>query len=518
MVEQQSEEILHGTPVTGVDSVGVVHVTTCFALCSGVLLTNNWVLTNDHCINNSETGMACQPGTIRVTHSEDTGLQEYWGQTVSSAAPYDAALVRLNRPASFNGGTQTINNALSVYDWSKYVGQTVDCYGYGYDDNHGSGNEDDWTGSGARRVGTFTVQDLDPNYPEFMRVPRNTLDQMGFHGDSGGPCFYNYGGVRHLAGIWRGHENVADRSQDDVNPTMGYIVRGDLIRDWADRSMFSGLTYLGGQAGFSPGIAHRGPGSLQVVRRENDGVPSESRKNEPYAWTIWKRLNGVIAGRPELVSTQWGSLVYLIVKGMDRAVWYKIQTDGTWEGDWHSIGGVVLSYPGAVYTKVGRDESVWVFAIGTDYAMWYNRITGGVPSGWASLGGSFGTLCSPAAVSPSTGVVWLYALDGSGVLKTRSWSHVVGWYDAWTSVSTPYANSCPTVTSSAPGRIDLFVASNYGKSWLYYKKRQNNWQPTWNNLGWYTYGQPAATSWGTGRMDVVYKDASSNLQHFSWGG
>lgn len=96
--------------------------------------------------------------------------------------------------------------------------------------------------------------------------------------------------------------------------------------------------------------------------------------------------------------------------GVDRAVWHKRRTSGTW-GMWKSIGGVASSGPAVVKDDEGR---LHVFIRGVDRAIWHSHQANsgeGISkwSNWARLG-NFSTTTGPSLVITAEGLIDVFAL------------------------------------------------------------------------------------------------------------
>jgi hypothetical protein len=91
---------------------------------------------------------------------------------------------------------------------------------------------------------------------------------------------------------------------------------------------------------------------------------------------------------------------YVVVRGADRALWYRQVSHGVWTG-WGSLGGVALTAP-----AVANDgAAVNVFLVGDDHAMWTRRLT----SPWRDLGGQF-------ISAPGAGSLEVFAVGWDGMI------------------------------------------------------------------------------------------------------
>jgi hypothetical protein len=70
--------------------------------------------------------------------------------------------------------------------------------------------------------------------------------------------------------------------------------------------------------------------------------------------------------------------------------------------------------------------------------------------------------------------------------------------------------SAPSVSSWAPGRLDVFVRST--DSALWHKRYEDGWSG-WESLGGVLTSAPAVSSWATGRLDVFVAGTDSAMWH-----
>jgi hypothetical protein len=106
-------------------------------------------------------------------------------------------------------------------------------------------------------------------------------------------------------------------------------------------------------------------------------------------------------------------VIDVFVRGSDGVLWTRTTTNGgaSWNS-WHSIGGQTPSGTGPAVCSQG--SGLDVFVQGTDSALWHKSYTGSSWSGWQSLGGKLTS--SPAATSPSSGVIDVFVRGSDGVL------------------------------------------------------------------------------------------------------
>ena len=124
--------------------------------------------------------------------------------------------------------------------------------------------------------------------------------------------------------------------------------------------------------------------------------------------------------------------ILVFALGTDHALWTKASVNGSWR-PWDTLGHALSSPPHAV---TWRKETFAVFALGTDSAIWYT-----MGSDWHSLGGAFSS--APYAVT-TFNHIHVFAADAHSALKHRSWNG-----NSWTNweslggilMSPPTANS-----------------------------------------------------------------------------
>jgi hypothetical protein len=146
----------------------------------------------------------------------------------------------------------------------------------------------------------------------------------------------------------------------------------------------------------------------------------------------WESLGGVLVSPPHAVMLgEANDILGVLVRGSDHALWIRSSVEGAWR-DWDTLGHTLRSPPHPV---TWRRQTLAVFAVGTDSAIWYT-----MGSDWHSLGGRFAS--APYAVA-TRNHIHVFAADEDSALRHCSWdgSTWTGWESlGGTLMSRPTAN------------------------------------------------------------------------------
>ena len=151
--------------------------------------------------------------------------------------------------------------------------------------------------------------------------------------------------------------------------------------------------------------------SWPIVGTVGGTVTMASRVVPPTLHRNWESLGGILISPPHAV--MFGELndtILVFALGTDHALWTKASVNGSWR-PWDTLGHALSSPPHAV---TWRNETFAVFALGTDSAIWYT-----MGSDWHSLGGAFSS--APYAVS-TFNHIHVFAADAHSARKHRSWN------------------------------------------------------------------------------------------------
>ena len=207
-----------------------------------------------------------------------------------------------------------------------------------------------------------------------------------------------------------------------------------------------------------------------------------------------------------------GTNLALFAEGADNALYWKHWDGTTWSTS-TSLGGNLTSSPAATSPSNGVID---VFARGSDGALWSKNTTNGGTSwtSWHSLSGQLASGTGPAACAQNANSLDVF-VQGTGnalwhkSLQGSTWS-------AWESLGGNLTSS-PAATSPSNGVIDVFARGTDGALW---SKNTTNGGTSWTS--WHSLsGQlasgtgPAACAQNANSLDVFVQGTGNALWHKS---
>jgi len=231
------------------------------------------------------------------------------------------------------------------------------------------------------------------------------------------------------------------------------------------------------------------------------------------------RLEVFIVNNDGSISHKWSD-----DDGVSWSSWANLGTPG---GTYHFVGT-----PAMVSDGVGRLNvfaRTFIPSSGTG-ELWYNTYNNGTWSGWHHIPGeaASGLICisrfdcydynqfpSDAAVSswgPGRLDVFVNATriaDNSRVLL-HTWADNSTFSGTWEVLGSGLMQGNPAAVSWGPGRVDVFVRG--GGNELDHKWFDNgHWSSGWENVGGNTIGSPAVLSWRSGFFALFIWNANHGL-------
>jgi hypothetical protein len=227
-------------------------------------------------------------------------------------------------------------------------------------------------------------------------------------------------------------------------------------------------------------------------------------------WSSPQSLGGALTSGPAAISVGLEpETTYVYARGTDHAIWYRASTGGGPWSPWASLGGRATGAPTAssgVPTHHNLGPTVWVR--GTDGALWQNS-----GAGWFSLGGR---LTSDPAASPV--VADNYPILGSAVIVALGTDHAVWAYfetdrpaggSGWQRIG-GRSTVAPAV---GPGGSPAYARGTDNALWL------TNWNAgatpppaaAWHRVGGVLTSAPTATTYPSTAPYVVALGTDGNL-------
>lgn len=483
---QATRALTAGDTVDG-GYMGIVRVQS-DVVCSGVLLTNQWVLTASHCLRSDADGGV---DAVSVSFGGTRSMPEQRSAAdtvVRSRSDLNLALIRLASPFRVSPSIVSGRGRMYPNPAAQLVGQLLTCTGWGVTSERGrESDEPTWA--------SLTVVSASGGY---LRLRPGTRGQQVSRGDAGGPCFHTIAETVFVA--------TAIVGKDGNGDGIGVDLAQQYVRTWTEQTLFQRGSDLLVAASSTPAAAVNGSridllwvtanGSLQRQDAWTSDAPISLGRPEdaPFAnqtpaaivprfgalhtYGVTAEGRGyelVVTSQPE--SNRWsllpaapGALSGLAVSSWDRerldlfsraesgAIIHNFFDSAQW-WSWEDLRGDMDSDPTVVSWGPSRID---VFATGSGHVLhkWYG---GGAwwPSraDWEDMGGTFTS--APAVVSLAPGSLDLFARGSNGRLMHRWFDYV--WVDTWidTGLDIPGA----PVAAAVGGRISIFARNPDGTIW-----------------------------------------------------
>jgi len=154
-------------------------------------------------------------------------------------------------------------------------------------------------------------------------------------------------------------------------------------------------TSLGGHVTEAPTVAFTSPSAWTVVARGADGLVTSrtaggswTSVGAPHDWPIYGRPSAVVDG---------AGVLHLAVRVRTDEIWERTYSGGVWSG-WTSLGGTLSASP----TLLATNGRVYLFALAADNRLWQRNYVDGGWGGWFQRG-EFTTDAFHGAVGAAAG-------------------------------------------------------------------------------------------------------------------
>jgi hypothetical protein len=250
---------------------------------------------------------------------------------------------------------------------------------------------------------------------------------------------------------------------------------------------------LGGQILSDPFALQDAQGNIHILAKGGNGALWD----RIYDGNWWD-LGGTITSNPSAAfELGAGGYMYIVARGGDNALWARELDTTDMSGDWYSCDGYITSNPQIVFDSQGNWHT---FVRGGDGALWdLNLIKKDdhfYEGDWHSLGGIITSDAMPTldpfnptlirtSVRGSDGTLWYNTLDTSTSWVTATWTGLGGYIDG---------NPAPVIDTD--GVLHNFVRGGDGGLW-------DNAGGAWYNLGGFIKSNPNAIRDTEGKLHVA---------------
>ena len=542
--QERTSDIIAGTPLA-FDPNGSAFLALAQGNCSATFLSPQWLISAGHCFRENHNGFvnATPPfawatlgtntdSTTAINTSEVDINPNWWNPAIAPSNPlnaanfvddrsYDVALLRLTKPFSGDAYDNGLYNWLSNGGVS--VGQTLDCYGYGFTSTAGGGSGG---GIGKLQTAQLPVTSTTARVPnnignigytdsaDMINVGTNSAGQMLFNGDSGGTCTIDFWSPNAIAAI---NESVSPASA----PTTGWLVDASLVVGWVDETMHgspvsvtkasnltkyvsTSVTTANGRTDYVVAFAPS-PGRAAV------GLYVNSWSEKSNAWSGWLTFNtdglpgaALLAKDPlsvglSAVPSGTGAHLYFAALGTDHQMYVadliSAPNAANSRTTWNTVTWTAAGTPsGLTFSTANLAVGVFegrldYFALGSDAKIWTRWKASGSSGAWSSTWTKIPSTLTFVS-GPSVTLIGgdSYILGAAASDRSGSWHSVLpfisptvyapyGTWQDWFLIGGMNLLSGVTVAGGAGG-VDVYAIGGDGGLW------HMSLDPNWTSSPW----------------------------------
>jgi hypothetical protein len=409
--------------------------------CSGVLLTNHWLLTRGACLAPEVVAADVElwsNGERDASYSIDLIVRPDL-----SAAERDLVLLHLGEPAAVGGSTTGFFRAYYPRASAQLEGEELHCVGFDLD------AAVDSPPAGVRSL-PLTVDSVEQDVADsgdrawFVGQDAEALGAL----DAGSGCFVSIGDVWFLAALQVGHPEPYALVLGD-SETRGFLTRALIEKHTPNPDHQSGPVALATNPSGDVELVWIDPGTFEIAHGTWDGTFSEEVIAPPEGPS-----GTVDEETPALAVTADGTLHVVITIGSPEQEHWYFQREPEQAGAWSAIDATQNVNSGSSLVPSSGGELVLLSRQG--FELYYASYAAGWTATWAELYSS--STAHPTGVAWAEDALGVFGRSAGGVIyRAREGDTWQSWVELGAELPSDWAHRAVAATSLRPGRIDVFA-------------------------------------------------------------